>query len=72
MEPVGVGYRARNPTIKRMVALKTITTGLAEDPDLLQGFYREAQSKRVRRTVASRRVVSALPATKGFPPCAWG
>ncbi len=37
-------YRARDPVINRMVALKTITTGLADDPNLLQRFYREAQS----------------------------
>lgn len=37
-------YRARDPFINRLVALKTITTGLADDPALLQRFYREAQS----------------------------
>jgi serine/threonine protein kinase len=41
---MGVVYRARDPIINRLVALKTITTGLAEDPALLQRFYREAQS----------------------------
>ena len=41
---MGVVYRARDPIINRMVALKTITTGLADDPNLLQRFYREAQS----------------------------
>lgn len=41
---MGVVYRARDPIINRPVALKTITTGLAEDPNLLQRFYREAQS----------------------------
>jgi eukaryotic-like serine/threonine-protein kinase len=41
---MGVVYRARDPIINRMVALKTITTGLADDPSLLQRFYREAQS----------------------------
>jgi serine/threonine protein kinase/predicted Zn-dependent protease len=41
---MGVVYRARDPIINRMVALKTITTGLAEDANLLQRFYREAQS----------------------------
>jgi serine/threonine-protein kinase len=40
----GVVYRARDPIINRHVALKTITTGLAEFPDLLQRFYQEAQS----------------------------
>ena len=41
---MGVVYRARDPIINRLVALKTITTGVAEDPSLLERFYREAQS----------------------------
>jgi len=41
---MGVVYRARDPLINRLVALKTITTGVAADPALLQRFYREAQS----------------------------
>jgi len=41
---MGVVYRARDPIINRLVALKTITTGVADDPGLLQRFYREAQS----------------------------
>src|ERR1700693_695362 len=41
---MGVVYRARDPIIKRLVALKTITIGVADDPELLQRFYREAQS----------------------------
>jgi eukaryotic-like serine/threonine-protein kinase len=41
---MGVVYRARDPMINRLVALKTITTGLADDPNLLQRFYREAQA----------------------------
>jgi serine/threonine protein kinase len=41
---MGVVYRARDPIINRLVALKTITTGVANDPSLLQRFYREAQS----------------------------
>lgn len=41
---MGVVYRARDPIISRLVALKTITTGVANDPALLQRFYREAQS----------------------------
>jgi len=41
---MGVVYRARDPVINRLVALKTITTGVADDPALLQRFYREAQS----------------------------
>ena len=40
----GVVYRARDPILNRLVALKTITTGLTEFPDLLQRFYQEAQS----------------------------
>jgi len=41
---MGVVYRARDPIINRLVALKTITTGLADNPSLLERFYREAQS----------------------------
>jgi eukaryotic-like serine/threonine-protein kinase len=41
---MGVVYKARDPLIGRIVALKTITTGLAESPDLLNRFYGEAQS----------------------------
>jgi serine/threonine protein kinase len=41
---MGVVYRARDPIINRLVALKTITTRVAQDPDVLQRFYREAQS----------------------------
>jgi serine/threonine protein kinase/predicted Zn-dependent protease len=41
---MGVVYRARDPIINRLVAVKTITTGVANDPAMLQRFYREAQS----------------------------
>jgi serine/threonine protein kinase len=41
---MGKVYRARDPLINRMVALKTITSNVADDPNLLQRFYREAQS----------------------------
>src|ERR1700730_12197027 len=41
---MGVVYRARDPIINRLVALKTITAGFANDPSSLQRFYREAQS----------------------------
>lgn len=41
---MGVVYRARDPMINRLVALKTITSGVANDPELLQRFYREAQA----------------------------
>jgi len=37
-------YRARDPIINRMVALKTITSAVKDDPKLLERFYREAQS----------------------------
>ena len=40
----GIVYRAKDPIINRTVALKTITTGLADNPNLLERFYREAQS----------------------------
>jgi serine/threonine-protein kinase len=41
---MGVVYLARDPLIDRQVALKTITAGLAENPELLARFYREAQA----------------------------
>jgi len=41
---MGVVYRARDPVINRLVALKTITSGGADDPSMLERFYREAQS----------------------------
>jgi serine/threonine protein kinase len=41
---MGVVYKCRDPFIGRMVALKTITTGLQDQPELLQRFYREAQA----------------------------
>jgi serine/threonine protein kinase len=41
---MGIVYRARDPIINRLVALKTITAGLSDYPNLLQRFYREAQS----------------------------
>ena len=41
---MGVVYRARDPIINRLVALKTITAGIANDANLLARFYREAQS----------------------------
>jgi eukaryotic-like serine/threonine-protein kinase len=33
---MGVVYCARDPIINRLVAIKTITTGVAADPALLQ------------------------------------
>src|SRR5712692_1960964 len=41
---MGIVYQARDPIISRKVALKTITSNIADDPNLLQRFYREAQS----------------------------
>lgn len=41
---MGVVYRARDPLINRLVALKTITASGADYQSLLQRFYREAQS----------------------------
>ena len=40
----GIVYRARDPIISRMVALKTMNTSVSDNPALLQRFYREAQS----------------------------
>jgi serine/threonine protein kinase/uncharacterized protein YbaR (Trm112 family) len=41
---MGVVYRARDPIINRLVALKTITTPGSDNQNLLEHFYREAQS----------------------------
>jgi tetratricopeptide (TPR) repeat protein len=41
---MGVVYKARDPLIGRLVALKTVMPGLLSDTDLLKRFYREAQS----------------------------
>jgi hypothetical protein len=41
---MGVVYKARDPIIGRMVAIKTITPELLSDPEVLKRFYREAQS----------------------------
>jgi serine/threonine protein kinase len=41
---MGVVYKARDPFIDRTVALKTLTTGLSEDPQHLKRFYSEARS----------------------------
>src|SRR5262250_1885699 len=40
----GVVYQAWDPVINRLVALKVMSTAVASNPDLLQRFYREAQS----------------------------
>jgi serine/threonine protein kinase len=41
---MGVVFKARDPFIGRLVAVKTITTGIADNPDLLERFRREAQA----------------------------
>ena len=41
---MGIVYRARDPIISRLVALKTITAGVSDNQSLLQRFYREAQA----------------------------
>ncbi len=41
---MGVVYKARDPFIDRVVALKTLTTGINEDPHHLKRFYSEARS----------------------------
>ncbi len=41
---MGVVYKARHPKINMLVALKTITTSVADNPDLLQRFYNEGRS----------------------------
>ena len=41
---MGTVYKARDPFINRIVALKTINPELVSDPEILKRFYREAQS----------------------------
>lgn len=41
---MGVVYKATDPFLDRTVAIKMMTGGYAEEPDLLKRFYREAQS----------------------------
>ena len=41
---MGVIYKGVDPGIGRIVAIKMITGAFADDPELLQRFYREAQS----------------------------
>jgi eukaryotic-like serine/threonine-protein kinase len=41
---MGVVYKARDPFINRLVAVKTITSNLASDTNLLKRFYQEARS----------------------------
>ena len=41
---MGVVYKATDPGLDRLVAIKMMTVGYAEDPELLKRFYREARS----------------------------
>jgi eukaryotic-like serine/threonine-protein kinase len=41
---MGVVFKGRDPLIGRSVAVKTITSGVAESTDLLERFYREARA----------------------------
>jgi serine/threonine protein kinase len=41
---MGTVYKARDPLISRPVALKTVNPELVSNPEILQRFYREAQS----------------------------
>lgn len=41
---MGIVYKATDPHLGRPVAIKMITAGFAENPDLLKRFFREAQS----------------------------
>lgn len=41
---MGVVFKGHDPLISRLVAVKTITAGVAENPALLERFYREARS----------------------------
>ncbi len=41
---MGVVYKARDPFIGRLVAIKTITPDLVSEPEVLKRFYREAQA----------------------------
>ena len=41
---MGVVFKAHDPLIGRLVALKTITASVADDPSLVQRFWREAKA----------------------------
>ncbi|PYU22942.1 MAG: hypothetical protein DMG30_13355 [Acidobacteria bacterium] len=41
---MGVVFKGRDPLIGRAVAVKTITSGVAESADLLERFYRQARA----------------------------
>jgi len=41
---MGVVYRAKDPQLGRLVAIKMMTAGIGDDPELVQRFFREARS----------------------------
>jgi serine/threonine protein kinase len=41
---MGVVYKARDPLMRRLVGIKTMSTEIASDPELRARFFREAQS----------------------------
>jgi len=41
---MGIVYKATDPFLDRLVAIKMMTGGYADNPDLLKRFFREAQS----------------------------
>jgi len=41
---MGVVYKARDPLMRRIVAIKTMSAEIASDPELHERFYREARS----------------------------
>ena len=45
---MGVVYKAMDNLIERVVAIKMMTGGFAENPDLLKRFYREADGFRLQ------------------------
>lgn len=40
---MGVVYRAREESLRRLVAVKVVSAALAQDPDFVRRFEREAQ-----------------------------
>jgi len=41
---MGIVYKGKDPMIGRLLAIKTITASLADQPELLERFFREAQA----------------------------
>jgi len=41
---MGIVFKARDPVIGRIVALKAITANVADDSDLMERFRREAKT----------------------------